>query len=304
MENVPAVFSGNDLINLAEMVAKSQLVPAQYRGKPSDALVAMLMGRELGLNPIQALQSIAVINGKPSIYGDALVAIMQSHPAFGGMEEEFDDETMTATCTVWRKGGSRHTEKFSHADAKTAGLAGKSGPWTQYPKRMLMWRARGFAIRAQFADALAGLITREEAEDYPQERNITPPPPNSQRLDFAAPEDKPAPAPAAALASARKPVEAPPPPAATQARKPAATLFGVDGKPVSEHASPRAFLDALETLAVSAGQTLGTVILGHNDAVLQRIGALGVFDERILRIRAAIATAAAPADAAPQDDIF
>jgi hypothetical protein len=53
-------------------------------------------------------------------------------------------------------------------DAKRAGLAGKSGPWSQYPARMLALRARGFALRNAFADALRGLVTAEEAQDYPQ----------------------------------------------------------------------------------------------------------------------------------------
>ena len=166
----------DEALRMAEMLSRSQMIPKAYQSKPQDALVAMMMGCELGLNPIQALQNIAVINGKPSIFGDALVALMLNHPSFGGMEEAFDDASMTATCTVWRKGGPRHTQAFSEADARKAGLWGKAGPWAQYPKRMLQMRARGFAIRSQFADALAGLITREEAEDMPVERNITPTP--------------------------------------------------------------------------------------------------------------------------------
>jgi hypothetical protein len=83
------------------------------------------------------------------------------------MEESFNDSAMTATCTVWRKNSVKHTQTFSKEDAQKAGLWGKSGPWTSYPKRMLAMRARGFALRSQFADALAGLITREEAEDMP-----------------------------------------------------------------------------------------------------------------------------------------
>jgi hypothetical protein len=154
-------------MKMAEMLSKSGMVPKHYQNKPQDTLVAMMMGHEVGLNPIQSLQNIAVINGKPSIYGDALAALVQNHPAFGGMEESFDEKTMTATCTVWRKGGTKHTQTFSQADATKAGLWGKTGPWTQYPKRMLAMRARGFALRSQFADALAGLITREEAEDMP-----------------------------------------------------------------------------------------------------------------------------------------
>lgn len=163
-----------EAMNMASMLCKSNMVPNAYKGKAEDTLVAMMLGAELGLNPIQSLQNIAVINGKPSIYGDALAALVQNHPAFGGMEETFDDAKMTASCTVWRKGGTKHTQTFSQADATAAGLWGKAGPWKQYPKRMLAMRARGFALRSQFADALAGLMTREEAEDMPAP-DYTPP---------------------------------------------------------------------------------------------------------------------------------
>jgi hypothetical protein len=70
--------------------------------------------------------------------------------------------------------------KFSVEDAKRAGLWGKQGPWSAYPKRMMQMRARGFALRDAFPDVLKGLITAEEAQDYPDEakpkqaRDITP----------------------------------------------------------------------------------------------------------------------------------
>lgn len=164
-----------EAMQMAEMLSGSQMVPKPYQNRQQDTLVAMMMGSELGLNPIQALQNIAVINGKPAIYGDALLALVQNHPKFGGQEESFDEATMTATCSVWRKGESKaHTVTFSQADAQNAGLWGKQGPWKQYPKRMLMWRARGYALRDKFADALGGLITVEEAQDIPVEREINP----------------------------------------------------------------------------------------------------------------------------------
>jgi hypothetical protein len=172
-------------MRMADMLCKSAMVPKAYQNKPQDTLVAMMMGHEVGLNPIQALQNIAVINGKPSIYGDALAALVQNHPAFGGMEESFNETTMTATCTVWRKGGTKHTQTFSQADASAAGLWGKAGPWTQYRKRMLQMRARGFALRSQFADALAGLITREEAEDMPMNDYEAPTAIEAQVIDIS-----------------------------------------------------------------------------------------------------------------------
>jgi hypothetical protein len=164
-----------EAMEMATMLSRSEMVPKSYRSRAEDVLVAMMLGSELGLNPIQSLQNIAVINGRPAVWGDALPALAQNHPAWGGMEESFDDSTMTATCTVWRKNGPRHTQTFGVADAKHAGLWDKAGPWKAYPKRMLQLRARGFALRNQFADALAGLITREEAADMPHEIDITPP---------------------------------------------------------------------------------------------------------------------------------
>ena len=160
-----------EAMQLSTMIANSQLAPKDFRGKPEDTLVAMMMGNELGLNPLQSIQNISVINGRPCVWGDALLALVQNHPSFGGIEETFDDATMTASCTVWRKKGTKHTQTFSKADAELAGLWGRN-TWKQYPKRMLAMRARGFALRNQFADALLGLITAEEAQDIPVTESV------------------------------------------------------------------------------------------------------------------------------------
>jgi hypothetical protein len=81
---------------------------------------------------------------------------------------EGDGESMVATCTAKRRGYETPTvARFTVADAKKAGLWGKSGPWSQYPRRMLQLRARGFALRDAFPDVLKGLVTAEEAQDYP-----------------------------------------------------------------------------------------------------------------------------------------
>jgi hypothetical protein len=151
----------------AKLVASSSFAPKGYAGKPGDVLVAMQMGAELGLSPMQALQNIAVVNGRPSVWGDAILAICMAHPAFESIHEEVANGV--ATCAVVRKGMPPVVRKFSVDDAKRAGLWGKAGPWTQYPDRMLQMRPRGFACRDAFPDALRGLISREEAEDIPRE---------------------------------------------------------------------------------------------------------------------------------------
>ena len=174
-------------MKIADMLANSNMVPKCYRGQPSDTLVAMMMGAELKLNPIQSLQNIAVINGRPCVWGDAMLALVQNHPSYESIEESYDAGTMTATCIVKRKGGKPHTQTYSQADAEKAGLWGKAGPWQQHPKRMQAMRARGFALRNQFADALLGLITAEEAYDYPHDADSKPEPIQQARIVEALP---------------------------------------------------------------------------------------------------------------------
>jgi hypothetical protein len=187
-----------EAIKFSEMLSRSQMVPKQYQGKPEDILVAVQWGYEVGLAPMQALQNIAVINGKPSVYGDAAMALVLASPVCEGIEESIEGEgtpNPAAVCVAKRKGRNPVTARFSVEDAKRAGLWGKQGPWTSYPKRMLAMRARGFAIRDAFADVLKGLITAEEAQDYPSDRpaaKVTPINKNPLAA-IAAPEPPPAP---------------------------------------------------------------------------------------------------------------
>ena len=160
----------DDAMRFATLVAASDFSPKDFRGKPESCLLAIQHGSEVGLSPMQSLQSIAVINGRPTIWGDAALALVQSSPVCEYVVEhlEGDGDSLTAVCEAKRRGYPQSTVvRFSLADAKRAGLAGKAGPWTQYPARMLQLRARGFALRNAFADALRGLITAEEAQDYP-----------------------------------------------------------------------------------------------------------------------------------------
>ena len=166
-----ALATFDDAFRFAKMVSQSDFAPKDFKGKPESCLLAIQHGSEVGLSPMQSLQSIAVINGRPTIWGDAALALVQSSPACEYVREYIDGEgdKAVAVCEVKRRGYPAPTEAhFSMADAKRAGLAGKSGPWTQYPTRMLALRARGFALRNAFADALRGLVTAEEAQDYPQ----------------------------------------------------------------------------------------------------------------------------------------
>lgn len=164
---------------IAGMLAQSELVPASFRNKPLDILVAMGMGNELGFRPLQSLQNIAVVNGRPSVWGDAFRALIMGSPDLDGIEENFDQATMTATCTIGRRLSSgnvvRFTGSFSMEEAHAAGLTGRD-PWKKYPKRMLQWRALGYAGRDAYPDRLRGIWIEAEAADLPAEREINPAP--------------------------------------------------------------------------------------------------------------------------------
>jgi hypothetical protein len=166
---------------LAQLFAQSELVPKQYRGRPADILVAIQYGLELNLPPLASLHGVFVTNGRPSLWGEAFLAVIMASSRFKDFEEYYEvggvrkeyltdadmqkDDT-TAVCTFWRTDSPRpKTATFSIAKAKKAKLWGKEGPWTNYPDRMLRMRARGFAGRDAFPDILRGMLVGEEAHD-------------------------------------------------------------------------------------------------------------------------------------------
>lgn len=156
-----------EAMELAKLLAQSTIVPKCYQGKPGDVLIAVQMGAELGLSPVQALQNISTINGRPCLWGDAFLAVVQGHPDCLDVIEHCDGNV--ATCTVKRRNRSPVTREFSLEDARAAGLLSKQGPWQQYRSRMLQMRARGFACRDAFPDALRGIHLAEEMRDTPPE---------------------------------------------------------------------------------------------------------------------------------------
>lgn len=151
---------------LATIIGKSGMAPKAYKS-PEQVMVGIMAGLELGLTPFTALQSIAIIGNNPSVWGDGALALVESSGLLEYHDEEFDEQTKTAICTVKRRGKPKATVRtFSYEDAKQAGLLNKDGPWKGYPKRMCQMRARAFALRDTFADVLKGIGIAEEVEDY------------------------------------------------------------------------------------------------------------------------------------------
>lgn len=164
----PSTFA--EAMRVAGELAKSQFVPKDFIGKPENVLGAIMMGAELGIGPMMSVQNIAVINGRPSVWGDMMLGLCRRHPEWGGIDETGDDKTARCVVTRYERLGGKVVEKryvgeFTIEEAKHAKLLEKDTPWKYYPKRMLKYRARGFALRDAFGDVLKGLHTVEEMRD-------------------------------------------------------------------------------------------------------------------------------------------
>jgi hypothetical protein len=197
----PQLNTLEDFARLALCVHQSGMAPKGYSSQQS-IIVGMLLGKELGMLPMTSIQNIAIINGRPSLFGDMQLALVRVTGLLVGFEEmETNAETdpffralclnkteslaqtdrielakmqpklnktaddFGVTVFVHRRDYSPSFVRFTVADAKSAGLWGKEGPWKQFPARMLKFRARTFALRDQFGDALKGLLSTEEVAD-------------------------------------------------------------------------------------------------------------------------------------------
>lgn len=168
-----------EIYRAAQAFSKTNFVPQCYRGKPDDAFAALTLGMEVGLPPMRSLQSIAVVNGTPCIYGDAQLALVKASGQLIHFKEYYEgnegEDNFAAGCEIQREGDSDITvEKFTVQDAKNAKLWGKQGTWQTHPKRMLRYKARAFALRDKFADVLLGLTHSVEEMQGEGVKDVTP----------------------------------------------------------------------------------------------------------------------------------
>jgi hypothetical protein len=205
---------------LARMIALAEWAPECYRDIDGNYLLpkielAILHGASVGLGPIAAVQSIAVINGMPSIWGDGALAVIEQSGLLEDMSEEHvvdDEQGLVAVCTMKRRHrGTPIVTRFSMAMAEHAGLTRVEGPWQSYPERMLRMRARSWTMRDAFADVLRGLHLREEVEDYVGTRGLRSAPPRPERSPLESRRPSPSPRPIRPLgAGAARPAESSP----------------------------------------------------------------------------------------------
>lgn len=175
---------------MAQAICAAGMAPKSYDRSVEKVLVGILHGMEVGMTPMAAIQSIAVINGVPSVWGDGALGLVLGSGLVDDFDEHYDKnddgQIIGAVCIIERKG--RKTSivgEFTYEDAIKAKLTKKQGPWQDYPDRMLKMRARGFALRDGFADVLRGLHIAEEVMDTPGQSGTYAPRPERSNYEDA-----------------------------------------------------------------------------------------------------------------------
>jgi hypothetical protein len=164
----------DDFWRFAGICVKAGMVPKGYEGSVEKTFVAMCFGAELGLSPWVAVNSVAMIEGRPRLWGDAVLGLCMQGGRFDHKSYrrrvEGDGTARKAVVTVRRlPDGFPVTKEFSMADAQRAGLLTKpdgtikNTVWKTYPDVMLLARATSFALREVFADCLSGVPMADDA---------------------------------------------------------------------------------------------------------------------------------------------
>ena len=180
--NSPARIVGgipylNEYLTLSNAISRTAMVPPALRNRPEETLAVMMYGAELGIGPMQALQQIEFIAGKPSAKAELLRALVME----AGHQFIISGDRTSAVARAKRKDWADWEETtFTIEDAGLAGLLGKEG-WKKYPDQMLTARVTSKACRMWFADVISGMsYVPEDIESF------TPtPPPQAKRTGGA-----------------------------------------------------------------------------------------------------------------------
>lgn len=163
--------TADEVVTVVKMLAKSALVPEFFRNSKNpeaDLYFTISYGMDMGFSPTQSLRAINVIQGKPGLYADAMVAlVMGSGKAkYFRVAESTPEKVTYETCRTGQTKIARKT--FTLNDAVRAGISKGSG-WTKYPQHMLEARAKSWLARDCYPDVLHGVYSSEELQDLEPE---------------------------------------------------------------------------------------------------------------------------------------
>lgn len=158
--------SMGEIQSMAEILAKSSLLPDALRGKVPDVVVQILAGAELGLPPMASIRGVHIVAGKPILAADTMVALVRK----SGSCEYFmvESETETAVTYVCKRIGDPKEQRYtwSDEDTKLAGLNTKDN-WRLHKKQMRRARCKAILARDVWPDVLAGVYDGDSGELAP-----------------------------------------------------------------------------------------------------------------------------------------
>lgn len=170
---LPSSGEWEALTVIATKLASTPFVPTAYRGQPESVLAAMMYGREIGLGPMQALQKIHMIDGKPAMAADLMLSQMRK----GGVVILASESTSErAWINARRKDTGEQAEvEWTIEEARQVPAKERNqqitlaekGTWKAYPSDMLWARCVGRLARRLGSDLLGGMVySSEEVADW------------------------------------------------------------------------------------------------------------------------------------------
>jgi hypothetical protein len=172
----PSIWNDSELMaqawKAANFLAESNLVPQNYQKKPNDALIALDIANRTGMNPLNVMQNLYVVKGKPSWSGQMCIALVNNSKRFTPLEFVFVGENGSDEYGCFAQAKRIDNDSMCASDVVTIGMAKKEGwyakdgsKWKTMPRQMMMYRAGAFFARVHCPDVLVGLQTVEEIED-------------------------------------------------------------------------------------------------------------------------------------------
>lgn len=155
---------------LANRIVNTEMVPDGMRGQPDAVVACFFKGYEMGMGPMQALDSFDVIKGKVAMKPEAMRALVMSHGHLFVLRDGVENGERYCEAEVrrsdWPENQPNEVYRYDWADAVLAGLTGKDN-WKKNPRSMLDARTTGGAARRYFADVIQGMsYTTSEVADF------------------------------------------------------------------------------------------------------------------------------------------
>jgi hypothetical protein len=161
---LPTTAEFDAMLAIADKIASTQMVPKAYRGRPDDVLAAILTGREMSLGPMQSLREIHIIDGKPTLSANLLLARMRT----GGLVIEESESTAERAWVRARRRDTGETAEVEWTLAEAPADLRKKSNWTSYPADMLWARCVGRLARRIGGDLIGSVMpySSEEVQDW------------------------------------------------------------------------------------------------------------------------------------------